>query len=116
MAAGISASLSFALLDWMGWRLRRGHLLARAALLGTATVVSSHLLIGIVSVLLILVENAVQSDLRFDFTRDIVEVSFFVSLYSAFWLLVTVPLGIATAVRSEEHTSELQSLMRISYA
>src|SRR3546814_1583607 len=49
MAAGISAALSFALLDWMGWRLRRGHLLARAA-------------------------------------------------------------------RSEEHTSELQSLMRNSYA
>src|SRR3546814_19202958 len=70
MAAGISAALSFALLDWMGWRLRRGHLLARAALLGTATVVSSHLLIGIVSVLLILVENAVQSDLRFDRSEE----------------------------------------------
>src|SRR3546814_9558645 len=27
-----------------------------------------------------------------------------------------VPLGVVVAIRSEEHTSELQSLMRISYA
>src|SRR3546814_7716147 len=36
-----------------------------------------------------------------------------------FWTAVLAQLGddqVATAVRSEEHTSELQSLMRISYA
>src|SRR3546814_4445525 len=31
-------------------------------------------------------------------------------------ILVALPLGLTIAVRSEEHTSELQSLMRISYA
>src|SRR3546814_9292296 len=31
-------------------------------------------------------------------------------------LLIHLPEGAKTAMRSEEHTSELQSLMRISYA
>src|SRR3546814_9144902 len=45
------------------------------------------------------------------------------ALKNAFWAL-TIPViilggifgGLVTATRSEEHTSELQSLMRISYA
>src|SRR3546814_7600386 len=32
------------------------------------------------------------------------------------WSVFTGPYFVATVVRSEEHTSELQSLMRISYA
>src|SRR3546814_1549741 len=38
--------------------------------------------------------------------------------FSAFWSLVTmiVVSSLRTHTRSEEHTSELQSLMRISYA
>src|SRR3546814_20128581 len=33
-----------------------------------------------------------------------------------FWLLVGAAQGLGASFRSEEHTSELQSLMRISYA
>src|SRR3546814_2140519 len=34
-----------------------------------------------------------------------------------FWMLAVIAYGcVAVAIRSEEHTSELQSLMRISYA
>lgn len=97
IAAGVSAALSFALLNWMGWRLRRGPLPVRAALLGAATVAGSHLLIGVASALLILAEAMVMPHWSFDFVRDIMMVSFFVSLYSAFWLLITLPVGIAAA-------------------
>src|SRR3546814_10392238 len=37
-------------------------------------------------------------------------------LLSSNWLALLAPTGTPPDVRSEEHTSELQSLMRISYA
>src|SRR3546814_10474224 len=44
------------------------------------------------------------------------QVSLQIALMSTlFAVILSIPLGIASA-RSEEHTSELQSLMRISYA
>src|SRR3546814_3959653 len=51
------------------------------------------------------------------FIRDTERCSAYLSRTSAMSLSLTVrPLLMAICVRSEEHTSELQSLMRISYA
>src|SRR3546814_9899073 len=36
--------------------------------------------------------------------------------YLSLWVAACIVVGIALGYRSEEHTSELQSLMRISYA
>src|SRR3546814_1322428 len=38
------------------------------------------------------------------------------SFHASFWAQASALLMIASEIRSEEHTSELQSLMRISYA
>jgi hypothetical protein len=102
IAAGLSAGLSFGLISWTGFRVRRGLLLWRAALLGTATVFGSHLLVGFVSALLVLPENMLRPYGSFNFTRDIIEASLGASLYSIMlaWHL-TLPLGIAAAALVE---------------
>src|SRR3546814_8400619 len=44
------------------------------------------------------------------------DVIFYLTLYNENQVMQPMPDGFADGVRSEEHTSELQSLMRISYA
>jgi hypothetical protein len=109
ISAAISAALSFVLLKWLGWRLSRRPLLARAALLGSAAVLGSHLLVGLVFALLFLPESFVQPHWRFDFTSDIVWTSVMVSFFSAFWIFVTLPLGVATAFLVESLEARLMA-------
>ena len=102
IAAGISAALSFGLLNWMGWRLRRGPLLVRALILGTATVVGSHLLVGSLHGLLVLAESAITTELIFSFGLATIGQWIGVTVYSVLLgVFYTVPLGIAAAVLVE---------------
>jgi hypothetical protein len=107
LASGLSAAISFALLSWAGWRLRSRSAFARAALLGTITVIGAHLLVGLVSGLLMMAETVVFLNSSANGADTILIVSFFVSLFSFFWILVTVPLGIATAFLVESLKSRL---------
>jgi len=100
-AAGISAGLSFGVLNWLGWRLSRGPLLARAALLGCTTVLGSHLLVGLVYALLLLPESFAQPHRKFDFISYIFSTWVLVSFFSALWMFVTLPLGVAVAMLVE---------------
>jgi len=100
IAAGISAALSFALLNGLGWQPRRNSLMLRATLLGTLVVAGAHLLIGVMIALMALIAAAISP--QFEFSRDVVTVSIVTAVFGVYYgLYITVPLGVAAAILFE---------------
>src|SRR3546814_7997733 len=50
------------------------------------------------------------------YLADIMSRRLLIAISTVFWSIMGILCGLANTFRSEEHTSELQSLMRISYA
>lgn len=97
-----AAVASFALFNWLGWRLPRGPLLLRGLLFGSLVVVVAHLIYGFFFQPFAEVIQVVTRDYYVINWRSSAEMAFFAGYWTMFHALhITLPIGIAAALLFE---------------